>query len=420
MWMRDPATLSIPIFRLFGVTIRLHLFYVLTLFVWFRLLYNKVDGISAVELFAFVVLLPLPFLLIHEWGHIGAARMLDGEVEESTIWPLGGLTYPEMPFNPRSNVIVGLAGPIVTLLVCMILYSVSIGAGYTPKIGFLADPFSCPSKLKDTDQIATVESRPLYFLPGPAEPGISNIVMNPKFNEQNEAVAPDNENIKLSRNPILPTYMAWVWRALWLNFWLLVVNIGFFVMPFDMGQVVFKLLSDKFTFFENNNENDDENAEEITSSSKRFVIFNFISIIYVALLIITGLIINESLLPILAIIIVVYTGNAIYNLSLNSSDTQDESDSSFGYDFSEGYRSLEKSENEIDFESNQTEKLSFWEKRKRAKEAEKIRKQAEQDQRDAQRVDDLLDKIQKHGKSILTPEERQFLDRMSARYRDMP
>ena len=63
-------------------------------------------------------------------------------------------------------------------------------------------------------------------------------------------------------------------------------------------------------------------------------------------------------------------------------------------------------------------KLGFWQRRRRAKDAERIRKEAEQDQRDAARIDELLDKIQRLGKVSLSADETAFLERMSLRYRD--
>jgi hypothetical protein len=63
--------------------------------------------------------------------------------------------------------------------------------------------------------------------------------------------------------------------------------------------------------------------------------------------------------------------------------------------------------------------MSFWEKRRRARENDRLRIEAEQDQKDAERVDLLLDKIQQFGKASLTDEERQFLERVSLKYRGL-
>src|SRR5262245_1170787 len=56
-------------------------------------------------------------VLLHEIGHILAARATDGSGDEILMWPLGGLAFVETS-SPRSQAITAAAGPLVNLLLC--------------------------------------------------------------------------------------------------------------------------------------------------------------------------------------------------------------------------------------------------------------------------------------------------------------
>jgi stage IV sporulation protein FB len=121
---------------------------------------------------------------------------------------------------------------------------------------------------------------------------------------------------------------------------------------------------------------------------------------------------NEALLLIL--VAVVLGSNARMVAVTAAAQAAEQEEKPFGYDFSNGYTSLEGDEPSRE----RPAKLGFWESRKRAREAERLRKEAEQDQRDAERIDQLLEKIQLSGTASLTAEEKAFLDKASLRYRE--
>ena len=85
----------------------------------------------------------------------------------------------------------------------------------------------------------------------------------------------------------------------------------------------------------------------------------------------------------------------------------------FGYDFSQGYTSLEKDEPPAP--KKQPNFIQRW-LQKRA--ALKAQKELEKREADEQRMDELLEKVQKLGLQALTDEERRFLTRVSARFRN--
>src|SRR5438552_16332748 len=56
-------------------------------------------------------------VLLHEIGHILAARACDGSGDEILMWPLGGLAFVETS-TPRAQAITAAAGPLVNVLLC--------------------------------------------------------------------------------------------------------------------------------------------------------------------------------------------------------------------------------------------------------------------------------------------------------------
>lgn len=95
------------------------------------------------------------------------------------------------------------------------------------------------------------------------------------------------------------------------------------------------------------------------------------------------------------------------------SQLSDQFDDSFlGYDFSQGYTSLEKSE------QREAERRPGPIQRWKMRRAEQRRLRKEQEQAEAaQRLDALLDKVHREGIDALTDAERRFLNQESSRYR---
>ena len=88
-------------------------------------------------------------------------------------------------------------------------------------------------------------------------------------------------------------------------------------------------------------------------------------------------------------------------------------DSFLGYDFSQGYTSLERSE-AVARERRQGP-LQRWRERRRAEKERRSQQQAIEAERE---LDALLDKVHTHGLQALTDAERRKLNRASARYRE--
>ena len=56
--------------------------------------------------------------------------------------------------------------------------------------------------------------------------------------------------------------------------------------------------------------------------------------------------------------------------------------------------------------------------RRQARAARRLQREIEQRQAEDDRMDELLDKIARYGKDALTDEEKRFMERVSARYRN--
>ena len=88
-------------------------------------------------------------------------------------------------------------------------------------------------------------------------------------------------------------------------------------------------------------------------------------------------------------------------------------DGVFGYDFSEGYTSLESAAPKV--RPFRESSLKRWRRRRSElrRQQRMIREAAEE-----KRMDEILEKLHREGRSALTAEEHRFLVRVSTRYRN--
>src|SRR4051812_40426357 len=106
--MRDPFLWSIPLGRLFGITIRVHLLFPLVaLGLILRYAYQQNPAFEPGTWIDASVLsgLLLVSVICHEYGHCFAARWVNGDASEILVWPLGGLASVDIPQTPRANFI---------------------------------------------------------------------------------------------------------------------------------------------------------------------------------------------------------------------------------------------------------------------------------------------------------------------------
>ncbi|WP_270937876.1 site-2 protease family protein [Falsiroseomonas oryzae] len=130
-------TWSIPLGRVLGTEIRLHLTFLLLL-AWIGLAHGAEGGTqAAIEGIVFICLL-FGCVLLHEFGHVLAARRYGIRTPDITLLPIGGVARLErIPENPSEELVVALAGPAVNVVIAALLFLVLGGA---PPIEIAASP----------------------------------------------------------------------------------------------------------------------------------------------------------------------------------------------------------------------------------------------------------------------------------------
>jgi Zn-dependent protease/CBS domain-containing protein len=109
---------SIPIARIAGIQLRIHVTFLL-LIIWLAL--------GSVSSAIFVLLLFL-CVVLHEFGHAFAAKGYGINTPDITLLPIGGVARLErMPEEPKQELVIAIAGPVVNVIIAACLYIV-IGA----------------------------------------------------------------------------------------------------------------------------------------------------------------------------------------------------------------------------------------------------------------------------------------------------
>lgn len=360
--MRDPFTWSFPIGRFFGITVRVHIL----LIVVFLGFYLRVAGGkdypvgAALDTLALLGLLFLSVLL-HEFGHCYGARLVEGEAQEILLWPLGGLASVDVPHTPRAHFIMVLMGPMVNFALC-------IATGLVLASAMLLPPISLPWDVWD-------------FFRAPL---------------RNWAMAGDLVNAKYasSRQVTDGLVLEW-WQLLagrlffvnWLLFWF---NVLILAYPMDGGRLLQASLWPRLGY------------------ARATLWAVFVGFVFMFILGVVALAANEVLL--LALALFIFASCRQQWLLLETGGEE----GAFGYDFSQGYTSLERDQPP----PPRRKQPNFFQRWLARRAARKLQRELEQQEADERRMDELLEKIQRHGRASLTDEENRFLKRVADRYRN--
>src|SRR2546428_9929535 len=107
---------SIPIIRIAGIQLRIHISFLL-LIVWLALGYYAEGGSAAAAGRVFFILLLFGCVVLHEFGHALAAKMFGINTPDITLLPIGGVARLErMPEEPTQELIIAVAGAIGEVL----------------------------------------------------------------------------------------------------------------------------------------------------------------------------------------------------------------------------------------------------------------------------------------------------------------
>jgi Zn-dependent protease len=355
--MSDPLTWSpISLGRWFGTTVRVHI--ILILFVAIRLVMSSVSFAADGRLPQFShtacwLGLLLLALAIHELAHAGAAAWLDCSQEVVHLWPLGSLMGPSLSSRSDDHVLIPMAGPLASGL------------------------------------IALLSAVGLYFA------WDAQFVWNPFGNPEGDTGAPRLAGGVLAA-PLSPPWIAG-WFG-YLNWVLLLANL-IPALPFDGGRLFRTCL-----------------AHASISPARDSIVAPYTARTCAVFLGIVGLI----------RLVVIWRADGLTLIALGlliellvRSEARMLEDGGyldtgiFGYDFSEGYTSLDGGTAKV--RPYRESALVRW--RRRRSELRRQRRMA-REAAEERRMDEILEKLHREGRSALSDEENRFLVRVSARLRN--
>jgi Zn-dependent protease/CBS domain-containing protein len=112
---------SVKIARVAGTEVRIHITFLLFL-AWIGFSYYQVGGAAAAIPGVLFVLALFGCVLLHEFGHVLAARAFGIPTPDITLLPIGGVArLQRMPDKPWQELIVAIAGPLVNLVIAGVL-----------------------------------------------------------------------------------------------------------------------------------------------------------------------------------------------------------------------------------------------------------------------------------------------------------
>ncbi len=107
-----------------GTQVRIHVtFALLLLWIWFA--QYQAGGAAAAWEGVVFILAVFACVVLHEFGHIVAARRYGIRTPDITLLPIGGLARLErMPDEPRQELVIAIAGPLVNVAIAALIFLV--------------------------------------------------------------------------------------------------------------------------------------------------------------------------------------------------------------------------------------------------------------------------------------------------------
>lgn len=389
--MRDPMSWSIPLFRAFGIQVKLHLLFIVISLGFFlrQVAWEKGNFVWWPDVLMVTVVLLFGIILLHEFGHCFAARWVGGEPTEILMWPLGGLAYADVPQNWKAHTFFAAGGPLANVVICLMCAGGLLAGGFTPNLNPLSNPYVSRMSGPDgrtytSDYGMSVYKKDTTESVDPPAKWL-HLQSEAHWQELNELVVKD----LLYDRALAPGWAVWLNRIFWLSWILLLLNM-LPAYPLDGGQIMQGLIWAR----------SDYRQGTMVAAYSGYVVG--------VLFFIASITANEALLMGLGLFV-------LYSawMKLNNPETED---SPFGYDFSAGYTSLERDDDERPASRPRRENvIKRW---LRARAIRRIQREMEERRLEDERMDQLLDKIAQQGKAALTEEERRFMQRVSERYKN--
>jgi Zn-dependent protease len=388
--MRDPMSWAFTLFRAFGLPVKVHFFFVVAALGFFlrETVFDKGSNVEWWDVLLLTVGLLFAVVLLHEFGHCLAGRAVGGEPTEVILWPLGGLAQVDVPPNWRAHTVTAAGGPAVNALICLACAGALAAAGFLPSLNPLADPYVSEMRNYQDGRVYTSEYGLKLYKPGTAEAiekvpeKLAEHSKKREFNSLKEDVIRSNE-YEWAR---APGWAVWAHRTFWLSWVLLVLNM-LPAYPLDGGQIMQGLIWWRSDFRQGT------------------VVAAYAGYLVGALFLVLAIGMNEAMFMGLGLFVVYCSWTRMHSLDVE--------EGGFG-DFSQGYTSLERD----DPPPPRPKKVGWLKGWLQARAARRMQREAEERRRDEERMDQLLEKIARTGKASLTDEEKRFMERVAARYRN--
>jgi Zn-dependent protease len=414
---REPHTWSLPLpWRPFGVTVRIHILFpcvALGVILWVATS-RQFEHQLWMQACAVMAMLFVSVLL-HEFGHVFGARRVDGDVPEIMIWPLGGLAFADVPHSPRSYFWATVSGPAVNLGLALAAAGGLAVLGFAPPPNPLASPLNPRMynwrEHKTYFSLSNPGEAELYYYTVVDENGAARTAQVKITFSRNEdgvryfdhatepvsAPRPDRPYWQLNSKgnyrlePALLSRWEWLLGQFFtVNWFLFCINL-LPAFPLDGSRLLQAWLWRR----------GDYRRGTAMAAYVGFLVMLAVGIYAIA--------VNDILPAGLAAMIYICCRQQLLALERTEDD---EGERPPGYDFSEGYTSLEREEPRPP-PPPPPGLFQRWlrDRAERRRVRDLQRREAED-----RRLDELLDKIHREGRESLTAEEVRFLTRMSGRF----
>lgn len=366
--MTDPLTWSpINLGRWGGTRVRVH--FSLIAFVAAYLLGALLGPEHAVGPTACWLVLMILALAAHEAGHAAMSWWLGHEPDDVRLWPLGNMVGPSPASRSNDNIFVALAGPVVNLaLVLGSAIALSAMGAH-----FVWNPFG--NQIDSGAPILAAVLKTTRLVPSTAD--WWRAVLAPKYSP--------------------------AWFVGWFGFlnWVILLANLLPALPFDGARVFRAYL-----------------AQASIAPTKDGMIPPMLARSCAIILGIGGLVrllINGKGDGFTLIGLALLIEWMVRTESRMIEDGGFFDDGVFGYDFSEGYTSLEGSAAKV--RPYRESAIKRWRRRR-----SDVRRQRahEREAAEERRMDEILEKLHREGRFALTDEEHRFLVRVSVKFRNKP
>ena len=410
---REPLNWSMPLpGKILGVSVGIHvLFPCVALAVILRAASAPDNAPGAWIQACAVMAMLFACVCLHEFGHVFAARRAGGDALEVLLWPLGGLAPADLPHSARAQFWTAVSGPAVNLALAAVAGVALVALGFIPPLNPLASPlnphmrnwrdgltyFSYAKRNEAeywyfTDADQKLQQVKLTFDRGedgqetlrPTTPPVEQVTQN---GSTLIVVKDSRTQLKPARLGRWKLLLAQFFAVNALLFWLNLLP----AFPLDGGKM--------FQCWRW--QRGDWRQATATAAYVGFLVMIPVGIY--------AIVASDLLIAGLAVVIYLQSRQQLLQL-----ERTEEEPSSLGYDFSQGYTSLERQEKE---EPPPPPPKAGWLRRWLDRRAQqRLVREQQRREYEEHRLDELLDKIHRSGKQSLSDDELRFLTRMSSRY----